>query len=716
MSNQGSESGAVRYFTGEAEDGKEYRRWKIWCKNKLLTMDKLPEASRGAFIYTLLSGKALEAVEHLEPETYQKSGGDKTLWNLLDARFPEKETVDQLGEILTEVFALRSQEGETMKVWVARASEVFDRCQRKTGVTFPEEARGWILLHRAGLNEEQKAVVIARSGGSLKREALGMSLRSCYPELVISKKKTVAAVEEVFPVEDMGAEELEDHSFQDVQGLLEDHQLAPLSDNEQFQEGDVAEVLAASWKERRQELNRLQKNRQFKKAGDVRRSFRVEVEELKARTSCHRCGKRGHWTRECPMPPPPKGAGKGKAGTASSSASGASGAGMVVEEPHFVAMVTEMIGFVEEEKSLLDRVRELSQARNKMCARCGQKGHWRPECPNLHEPMTDQPEEVALVSCPGFGVLDSGCGRTIIGAQTLLELEKLLVQRGLSSPESFSEIHQFKFGNGAVETSHQVVALPVWLAGRRGVIKASVVKGAAPLLISRAALKKLGAQLDFQNDKLLLFGSSVPLQVNGAGQYVVSLFEEPSEGKDAVQEFAEIMTVGEPSDEGSSQEESSADVHSQADDRLELEPEIPVAEPMQVHVWVQEDSGVSVSPHVSKDGLDWKQVVRRVIRDAKSRRVLQEVYPNGSSQKTVQFQLPKHVTHVISEFFYHGEKVKGSTEHPEPCWNPSMKQARQLNRQLKVCHDVCEVRDLDAGRLRLMEVFSPPSFCTSGRV
>ena len=39
-----------------------------------------PETSHGAFIYTLLSGRALETVEHLEPGDYQKKDGDKVLW------------------------------------------------------------------------------------------------------------------------------------------------------------------------------------------------------------------------------------------------------------------------------------------------------------------------------------------------------------------------------------------------------------------------------------------------------------------------------------------------------------------------------------------------------------------------------------------------------------------------------------------------------------
>ena len=102
--------------------------------NKILTLDKMAESSRGAFIYTFLMGKALEAVEHLEPTSYQKTGGDAVLWQLLDARFLQKEQVDELGEILAEVFSLKVKKGETMKMWAARSQEVFDRCARKTGV------------------------------------------------------------------------------------------------------------------------------------------------------------------------------------------------------------------------------------------------------------------------------------------------------------------------------------------------------------------------------------------------------------------------------------------------------------------------------------------------------------------------------------------------------------------------------------------------------
>ena len=74
-----------------------------------------------------------------------------------------------------------------------------------------------------------------------------------------------------------------------------------------FEESEVAEV-AVTWKERRQDLNRMQKARCLHDAGKMKRQFKIEVQELKKRTRCHRSNQVGHWSRECPKP---KGFGKG---------------------------------------------------------------------------------------------------------------------------------------------------------------------------------------------------------------------------------------------------------------------------------------------------------------------------------------------------------------------------------------------------------------------
>ena len=210
-SSSADAGGHVRMFSGDNEDAKEYKRWKTWVANKLLTLsDKVPKEAHGAYVYTLLSGKALECVEHLDPAEYQKEDGQAVLFKLLDQRFPQKDNTDEMAEVLSAVFSLKATEGESLKTWVSRASELFDRCQRKCNVSFPEEAGGWIVLRRSGLSEEQQAVVLARSLGVLTREEVSRAMRSCYPDFTAPRKRA------------LGAGMVEDEVFLEASGDLSD--------------------------------------------------------------------------------------------------------------------------------------------------------------------------------------------------------------------------------------------------------------------------------------------------------------------------------------------------------------------------------------------------------------------------------------------------------------------------------------------------------------
>ena len=77
-----------------------------------------------------------------------------------------------MGEHISEIFSTKAKEGETVRQWCGRARERFDRRKRKTGVSFPEEAQGWILLQCSGMTEEQRAVVLARTQADLKFDAM----------------------------------------------------------------------------------------------------------------------------------------------------------------------------------------------------------------------------------------------------------------------------------------------------------------------------------------------------------------------------------------------------------------------------------------------------------------------------------------------------------------------------------------------------------------
>ena len=100
-----------------------------------------------------------------------------------------------------------------------------------------------------------------------------------------------------------------------------------------------------------------------------------------------------------------------------------------------------------------------------------------------------------------------------------------------------------------------MVKLPICLAGRRGSIHAAVVKGQAPLLMSRVALKSLEAEMNFGKDQLIVFTDrvSVPLTVNSAGQYTVNVsnfakISEPAVNEDDDESDLPMLTEPSPAE------------------------------------------------------------------------------------------------------------------------------------------------------------------------
>ena len=74
--------------------------------------------------------------------------------------------------------------------------------------------------------------------------------------------------------------------------------------------------------------------------------------------------------------------------------------------------------------------------------------------------------EVYLTTAPGVGVVDSGCGKSVVGRRTLNRYLSALPedQGSVKYPD---DKHLFRFGNGTTETSKQSVELPVGIGGRR---------------------------------------------------------------------------------------------------------------------------------------------------------------------------------------------------------------------------------------------------------
>lgn len=179
---------------------------------------------------------------------------------------------------MVKLFALSATEGETAKQWTARVRET-----RSTGASV-EQTRISLDLPEVGSHSTVLDSVRSRrpssrpSGHAFRCTKLGRRPRS----------RSVPAVEDNSP----RLAESEDDQYEDVQAFLADH-------------SGTQDLDAIELSEGRTETAKTNQARRFTKStasgtiGSQRKSFRNEIDDPKRRTRCRKCGKLGHWAREC---------------------------------------------------------------------------------------------------------------------------------------------------------------------------------------------------------------------------------------------------------------------------------------------------------------------------------------------------------------------------------------------------------------------------------
>ena len=145
------------------------------------------------------------------------------------------------------------------------------------------------------------------------------------------------------------------------------------------------------------------------------------------------------------------------------------------------------------------------------------------------ESESEEPAETlaVLVHGTGFGVLDTGCGRGLVGEETLQRHETELRRHGLEITELEDVPHTFRYGNGSADKSIKRVQLPVFIKGRRMSMRVHVVPGGVPLLISKRFLKALGPQIDLQNNTIVFKQAHVTTELHEKkdGSYQLNLID-----------------------------------------------------------------------------------------------------------------------------------------------------------------------------------------------
>lgn len=139
----------------------------------------------------------------------------------------------------------------------------------------------------------------------------------------------------------------------------------------------------------------------------------------------------------------------------------------------------------------------------------------------LTEPGDDKHE--LMNETIGYVIIDSGCTKTVCGKTWLRTYIDTLSNREHRVVQTEQSKCNFRFGDGPTYTSTQVVIIPVIFGSHRAMLRTHVVNCEIPLLMSRQSLKRAHCQIDFVQDKVVMFGEQVPVKISRTGHYCVPL-------------------------------------------------------------------------------------------------------------------------------------------------------------------------------------------------
>ena len=174
----------------------------------------------------------------------------------------------------------------------------------------------------------------------------------------------------------------------------------------------------------------------------------------------------------------------------------------------------------EDEKGSVEDRLASAKARS-YCAGCGRKGHWHKDasCPlNAHKQTGDQQAHVTSAVCEAsvgsvvqvayevgdlggaklLAITDTACSKSVMGQRWLEDYTRLARASGIEV-QFINAQDDFRFGASRLFRASYTASIAMEISGRCFVIRASVVDGEVPLLLSRKALSKLGMIYDIEN-------------------------------------------------------------------------------------------------------------------------------------------------------------------------------------------------------------------------
>ena len=142
---------------------------------------------------------------------------------------------------------------------------------------------------------------------------------------------------------------------------------------------------------------------------------------------------------------------------------------------------------------------------------------------NMDTMEPDKEKSILLKEALSTGVLDTGAPDNVSGRLWIEEYIKTLTADERKQITRTYSNKQYKFGDSKPMKATENIKLPMTIANEKVYMCTDVVEVNIPLLISKKAMQKVKATLDYGENKLHIFGKSIKLLESTSGHYLVPI-------------------------------------------------------------------------------------------------------------------------------------------------------------------------------------------------
>ena len=384
---------------------------------------------------------------------------------MLDVLAGEKETTEKRRIIRKALYEGSRKADETLAQYSLRRESEFSQASRYLQI--PGDMKGFMLEEQSGLSKQGLQNLRALTGGSSSFEDVKRALRAIdVDEETMCRPKNASYFQDS---KDASAEiyQSDEPEVSDEEDILDSNNLDDVFfalDRMELSEDDTWYFLAdwqkrkRTWSENKELKNTLKKDRRHFADPESRapkdppapHRRKKNIAELKRITRCANCGEKGHWRAECQQPYKPKGDKSKTLNAFSYMGTGSGGSS------HFG--MNFLNGDAEIGKSY-------------------------------------------MTIPPGHAIIDPGASQELIGEAAFNTLKERLAIAGLA-PVILDEVPPQAAGIGGSARPLFNALTPIFLGGKPGIVKLTVLADEIPELLSIGLLEHTGAIIDTESNEI----------------------------------------------------------------------------------------------------------------------------------------------------------------------------------------------------------------------